>query len=308
MNQTVTSDAHGTSAAGVCLLDKPLAMSSNQAVQKVKRLLNAPKAGHTGSLDPLATGLLPICLGQATKLAQFLLHADKVYQVTAQVGATTSTADAEGEVTQHHPIPANLAERLPQVLPQFIGDIMQVPPMYSALKHQGKRLYQLARQGITVERPPRQITIHQLQLVDCQTDQFTLRVHCSSGTYIRTLVEDIAHAMQTGAYVQALRRVAIGTITEVDMLTLPVLENDVATGQAIPLADPAWLVRQWPQITVTPEQVTQLYYGQPLTMTERDLPAGWIQIWQQQPARFIGMGQLTDHVLAGKRLLSRDSV
>jgi tRNA pseudouridine55 synthase len=302
------SEGHGTPAAGVCLLDKPAGMSSNQAVQKIKRLLNAPKAGHTGSLDPLATGLLPICLGQATKFAQFLLHADKVYQVTAQVGATTSTADAEGEVTGDYPIPANLAERLPQVLQQFIGDITQVPPMYSALKHQGKRLYQLARQGITVERPPRRITIHQLQLIDCQTDRFTLRVHCSSGTYIRTLVEDIAYAMQTGAYVQTLRRVAIGDVTEVDMLTLPALENRIATGQAIPLASPDWLVRQWPRVTVTAEQMTQLYYGQPVTMPDQDSSADWVQIWQQQPATFIGMGQLTDHVLTTKRLLSRDSV
>ncbi|NKB47620.1 MAG: tRNA pseudouridine(55) synthase TruB [Legionellales bacterium] len=289
---------------GVCLLDKPLGLSSNQAVQKVKRLLKAKKAGHTGSLDPLATGLLPICLGQATRFAQFLLHANKLYQVTAQVGAMTTTADAEGDVINHYPIPSNLAQRLTRVLPQFMGDIEQIPPMYSALKHQGKRLYQWAREGVEVERAPRHITIHQLELLDCQTDQFTLQVHCSSGTYIRTLIEDIAMAMDTGAYVQSLRRLAIGDCTPVTMMSLSQLTDDLAMNRTIPLMPVDWLVNQWPKVQITREQAGRICQGQIIDWLEPNVAEGWVQIWQQQPKLFIGMGQLNQQRLAPKRLLN----
>jgi tRNA pseudouridine55 synthase len=205
---------------GILLLDKPLHLSSNQALQKVKHLLQAKKAGHTGSLDPLATGMLPICFGKATKLAQSFLGADKQYTVTAKLGETTATGDAEGEVLETKPVPSLTAEDLQTVLAKFKGEITQIPPMYSAVKIAGKPLYQLARQGITVERQPRAINIYALELVELSLPLMTLKVHCSKGTYIRTLAEDIGQALGCGAYVTALRRTTVGHFSSDTMLTI----------------------------------------------------------------------------------------
>ena len=194
---------------GILVLDKPLGLTSNAALQKVRWLLNAEKAGHTGSLDPLATGVLPLCFGEATKFSQYLLDADKGYETLMQLGATTTTGDAEGDVLERRPVTTGQKE-LEAVLPQFRGPIQQIPPMYSALKKDGQPLYKLARAGEVVERAARSVTILRLELLACTTDKARLQVACSKGTYIRTLVEDIGQVLGCGAYVAELRRTQAG--------------------------------------------------------------------------------------------------
>lgn len=204
---------------GILIFDKPLGMSSNAALQKVRWLFNASKGGHTGSLDPLASGVLPLCLGEATKFSQYLLDADKTYITEARLGMTTSTGDAEGEVLEIKPCQVTLAE-VQALLPRFTGEIEQIPPMYSALKHDGQPLYKLARAGETVERKPRSVTIRQLTLLGLEGDRLRLQVHCSKGTYIRTLVEDIGAALGCGAHVAELRRVQAGPFDLARAVTL----------------------------------------------------------------------------------------
>ena len=208
---------------GVLLLDKPLGLSSNDALQKAKWLLRAEKAGHTGTLDPLATGVLPLCFGAATKFSQLHLDADKTYETTVRLGTKTSTADAEGEVIAQRPVTCTVGQVV-EVLDRFMGPITQVPPMYSALKKDGKALYEYARAGETVEREPRHVVIHDLELLDMQLDGdasfLRLRVTCSKGTYIRTLGEDIAEALSCGGHLSALRRVATGPFDESGCVTL----------------------------------------------------------------------------------------
>ena len=194
---------------GILLLDKPAGMTSNQALQATKRLLQARKAGHTGSLDPLATGLLPLCFGEATKVSQFLLEADKRYQVVLRLGESTNTYDAEGEVTAVRPVSLDRA-RLEQALTRFRGGIDQIPPMYSAIKQEGQPLYKLARAGITVDRPPRRVQIHEIRLLDWQDSRLELEVACSKGTYIRSLAHDLGEVLGCGAHVAALRRLGTG--------------------------------------------------------------------------------------------------
>ena len=212
---------------GVLLLDKPLGLSSNQALQKAKWLLRAEKAGHTGTLDPLATGVLPLCFGAATKFSQLHLDADKTYETTVRLGVRTSTADAEGEVIETRPVECTPGQVV-EVLDRFMGPIQQVPPMHSALKKDGKALYEYAREGETVEREPRDVVIHELELLDMQLQGeapfLRLRVQCSKGTYIRTLGEDIAKALGCGGHLTALRRVATGSFEEKDCITLAALE------------------------------------------------------------------------------------
>jgi tRNA pseudouridine55 synthase len=198
---------------GVVLLDKPPGLSSNSAVQRVKRPLGAKKAGHTGSLDPIATGLLPVCLGEATKLAAFLLDDDKRYETRVRLGVTTASADIEGEVLKTRDVPELNEERIEAVLAQFRGAISQIPPMYSALKHQGRRLYELARKGVEVEREPRNIRIHELLLKGYGADYLDLEVHCSKGTYIRSLAADIGEVLGCGGHVELLRRTAVGALS-----------------------------------------------------------------------------------------------
>jgi len=209
---------------GILILDKPIGVSSNHALQQLRRLFRARKAGHCGSLDPLATGVLPICLGQATKFSSYLLGAHKTYRATCRLGQTTTTGDAEGEVVERRPVAVD-SQRLSQVLPQFIGKIEQVPPMYSALKHQGKRLYQLAREGRQVERLPRQVEIFELELLSLDSDKLEIEVRCSKGTYIRTLAEDIGNALGCGAHLIALRRIAVDTLTEQDSFSFEKLQQ-----------------------------------------------------------------------------------
>ena len=213
---------------GVLLLDKPLGLSSNQALQKAKWLLRAEKAGHTGTLDPLATGVLPLCFGAATKFSGLHLDADKTYEATLQLGVTTTTGDAEGEVIERRAVPAITPEQLEAVRQRFLGRITQVPPMHSALKKDGKALYEYARAGIEVERAPREVEIHALNLALAQVDQaqaaIKIEVTCSKGTYIRTLGEDIGRALGCGGHLTRLRRTATGPFVAAQCTTLPALE------------------------------------------------------------------------------------
>lgn len=209
---------------GVLLLDKPLGVSSNYALQAVRRLYNADKAGHAGTLDPLATGLLPLCFGEATKFSSALLDADKRYIATVQLGVTTDTADAEGAVLMQRPVTTNRAD-LEQVLTRFQGDIEQIPPMHSALKRDGKPLYAYAREGIVLERAPRQVHIYQIQLLEWEAEHFVFEVSCSKGTYVRTLAADIGEALGCGGHLIALRRTGIGALGVTQAHTITELES-----------------------------------------------------------------------------------
>jgi len=210
---------------GILLLDKPINMTSNDALQKVKRLFAAKKAGHTGSLDPIATGQLPLCFGKATKLSEFLgLESDKSYHVVAKLGEKTTTGDIEGAIVQTRPVGEVTANGLKKILAEFLGTIQQIPPMYSAIKYQGKPLYVLARQGIEVPRQARPVQIYALTLQNLSEDTFTFEVHCSKGTYVRTLVEDIGEKLGCGAHVRELRRTMVSPFQGLPMVTLEQLK------------------------------------------------------------------------------------
>ncbi|MCW8956192.1 MAG: tRNA pseudouridine(55) synthase TruB, partial [Gammaproteobacteria bacterium] len=270
----------GRPVNGVVLLDKPLEMSSNHALQKVKRLFDAQKAGHTGSLDPLATGMLPVCLGEATKISAFLLDADKVYRFKCKLGSRTTTADAEGEVIDTRPFEQVTKKDIEAVLPDFMGDIEQVPPMYSALKKDGQRLYDLARQGVEVERAPRPVTIHALTLLSFEAGEVELEAHCSKGTYIRTLAEDIGEALGCGAYVSELRRLAVGPY-HTGMITLDQLQALSEQGQEaldaclLPLDSG---IAHWPEVHLDPDSAYYIKLGQPVQVP-RAPSDGWVRIY-----------------------------
>jgi len=292
---------------GILLLDKPAGLTSNAALQKVKRLYRARKAGHTGSLDPLASGLLPICLGEATKVSGFLLDADKHYWVSCRLGVTTATADAEGEVIETRPVTGVSEQRLREVMESFRGEIEQVPPMYSAVKHQGQRLYSLARQGVEVEREPRRITIHAIELLDFRTPLVEIGVHCSKGTYIRTLVEDIGAALGCGAHVADLRRYGVGPYNASGMVTLDTLEACLAReGEAgidrllLPMESG---LSQWPDVRLSVDAAFYLRQGQPVLVPHAPT-AGLVRLYEGQ-RRFLGVGEiLDDGRVAPRRLLS----
>jgi len=244
---------------GVVLLDKPSGLSSNAALQKVRRLYNAAKAGHTGTLDPMASGLLPLCLGEATKFSQTLLDADKAYVARVRLGETTDTGDAEGEVQQRRPVSADLAQ-IEAVLPQFSGEITQIPPMYSALKRDGKPLYEYARAGVTLERMPRQVRIHEISASDFDGRDFDLHVACSKGTYIRTLAEDIGEALGCGAHLVALRRTRIGNFNIEDAVLLQALEDAEVRADVLAPAD--LLVGNLPTIDLDESAAGAFNHGQ----------------------------------------------
>lgn len=256
----------GRDIDGVILLDKPLGLSSNHALQRVRRALDARKAGHTGSLDPLATGLLPICLGEATKLSSYLLGADKHYRVTASIGTETTTGDAEGEVAGVSNASMPQGRELMRLLASFAGEHEQVPPMYSALKVDGKPLYQYAREGRVVERQARLVSIHAIDLVDADAKRMTLDLAVSSGTYVRTLVEDIARAWGGCAHVAALRRTRVGALGDSEpMVALAQLESEAEDGYE---ATRRWLhpisalIADWPIAALDAEQVDRISHGQ----------------------------------------------
>lgn len=218
---------------GIVLLDKPEGMSSNAALQRVRRAFNARKAGHTGSLDPLASGLLPVCLGQATKACGLLLDADKTYRFRVALGRSTTTGDREGETVDTQPVPPLDAAALRAVAVKFLGESEQVPPMYSALKHDGERLYRLARAGLEVERAPRRIFIHRLELLGTQPDAAEFEVTCSKGTYVRSLAEDLSRALGTVGHVASLRRTSLGPFTGTRMVPLEAVERAAADGSGL---------------------------------------------------------------------------
>lgn len=255
----------GRDINGIFLLDKSQGMSSNDIMQKVKRLFQANKAGHTGALDPLATGMLPICLGEATKFSQYLLDADKRYQVIAKLGERTDTSDADGQVVQKREVNIDLAKIL-TALEQFRGEIMQVPTMFSALKYQGKALYEYARAGITIEREARPISIFELKFIDYQIPYLTLEVHCSKGTYIRTLVDDLGEVLGCGAHVTRLRRIAVADYPYNKMMTLEQLQQ-FSEQEDLNLLDQHLLpmesaVIRLPGLHLTKEQARAVGFGQ----------------------------------------------
>jgi len=296
----------GRNVNGVLLLDKPLEMSSNLALQIVKRLFNANKAGHTGSLDPLATGLLPICFGEATKASGFLLDADKHYQVRCKLGEKTATGDAEGEVIERRPVEGIDAERLEAAFERFRGEIEQIPPMYSAVKHQGQRLYDLARQGIEVAREPRRIVIHSLTLTGLELPYFDIDVRCTKGTYVRTLAEDIGEVLGCGAHVTQLRRLGVGPYDATGMVTLDRLKalaegEDFAALDAYICPTESALV-QWPEVRLSPDAAFYLKQGQAVVVPHAPTN-GWVRLYAPDQC-FLGMGQiLDDGRVAPKRMM-----
>ena len=301
---------HGRDIDGILLLDKPLHLTSNEALQRVKRLYQANKAGHTGSLDPLATGLLPVCLGGATKFSTYLLDADKHYRVRIRLGITTTTADAEGEVLETRPVVGVEEARLRAVMERFLGPIEQLPPMYSAVKHQGERLYKLARQGIEVERQPRTVTIHSMELIDLALPELELDVHCSKGTYVRTLAEDLGAELGCGGHVIGLRRTGVGPYVEPErrFVTLDEIEDLIATHEdPYPTLDSLLLplesaLEHWPAVRLTADAAFYLGQGQAVLVPQAPTE-GLVRLYD--PSRhFLGVGFiLDDGKVQPKRLL-----
>ncbi|MBE2894315.1 tRNA pseudouridine(55) synthase TruB [Spirabiliibacterium falconis] len=295
----------GRDIDGVVLLDKPQGMSSNDVLQKVKRLFQANKAGHTGALDPLATGMLPICLGEATKFSQFLLDADKTYLVTAKLGERTDTSDADGQIISQREVKCGLRE-IEQALPQFCGDILQVPTMFSALKHNGKPLYEYARAGITIEREARPITVFSLELISCCAPFLTLNVHCSKGTYIRTLVDDLGEMLGCGAHVTMLRRTSVANYPQDKMFTLTQLqhyaEQDVnALDDLLLSTDSA--VSTLPALVLDDIHTQRICQGQRLKLA-LDMDEQQVRLFSPQQ-QFLGVGRFDAHqVLHPQRLVT----
>jgi tRNA pseudouridine55 synthase len=291
--------------SGIILLDKPLGFTSNAALQKVRWLLNAEKAGHTGSLDPLATGVLPLCFGEATKFSQYLLDADKGYETVMRLGQTTSTGDAEGEVLLQREVTCSRAD-IEAVLPAFRGEISQIPPMYSALKRDGQPLYKLARAGVVVEREARSVTINSLELLDFEQTQARLAVSCTKGTYIRTLVEDIGEQLGCGAYVAQLRRTQAGPFALAQTVTLEELERVHAEGgneavdQFLLPSDSGLL--HWPIVQFSEHSSFYWLNGQPVRAPEAP-QFGMVRV-QDHNGRFIGIGEVSeDGRIAPRRLI-----
>ena len=285
---------------GVLLFDKPFALSSNAALQKVRRLFQAEKAGHTGTLDPLATGLLPICFGEATKFASSLLEADKTYHASIRLGQTTTTGDAEGDTISICAVELN-EEQVRSTLCNFVGEIQQVPPMYSAIKHQGRPLYEYIRKGETVVRASRSVMIHELVLLSFESDLVEIRVRCSKGTYIRTLAEDIGMALGCGAYLQGLRRTAIGPFNLEDAHNFAQMESiDMLEREAYVLP-PDSLLLDMPALDLDITQVTRIAQGQCLAVLD-GLPDGRVRLYG--PQCFVGVGDLVGQKLTPVRLTS----
>ena len=296
---------------GVLLLDKPAGWSSNDALIKAKRLLNALKAGHTGTLDPFATGLLPLCFGEATKFSQDLLEADKAYEAVVHLGITTNTGDTEGETTATLPVDVTVGQ-IAAAMDRFRGPIAQVPPMYSALKRDGKPLYEYARAGVTLEREARQVHIHVLELLDYQAPYLRIRVVCSKGTYIRVLGEEIGNALGCGGHLQALRRTGVGTLT---------LENSVTLEQFMAMSDEQrsaallpvdGLLHSFPAVMLGDVLAQRFLHGQRLALGKEEVavPAasGRVRVYQENGGRLLGTGLMQEFgILAPERLVATPS-
>ncbi|MCZ4059419.1 tRNA pseudouridine(55) synthase TruB [Pantoea sp. LMR881] len=292
----------GRDVHGVLLLDKPQGASSNDVLQKVKRIFNANRAGHTGALDPLATGMLPICLGEATKFSQYLLDSDKRYRVIARLGQRTDTSDADGNVVETRPVSFNQAE-LDAALDGFRGDTLQVPSMFSALKHQGRPLYEYARQGIHIEREARPITVYELQFIRWQDDELELEIHCSKGTYIRTIIDDLGEKLGCGAHVIMLRRLQVARYPFEKMVTLEHLNTllNAATEAGLSLEeqlDPLLLpmdspASAFPEVNLLPVVAAYFKQGQPVQAS--NVPTeGLVRVTEGEARKFIGMAEIAD--------------
>ncbi|EKD92391.1 MAG: hypothetical protein ACD_29C00031G0006 [uncultured bacterium] len=284
---------------GILLLDKPLGLSSNSALQKVKNLFQAKKAGHTGSLDPLATGMLPICFGEATKFSQYLLDSDKKYCVTMQLGIRTTTSDAEGEIVATRAVPYFSIQDIDKAFDTFRGNISQVPSMYSALKYHGKPLYYLARQGITVERQSRTIAIYDLKIISFKDNCVCFTVHCSKGTYVRTLVDDVGEKLNCGAHVTQLRRLSVGEYLENKMITLEALQQESDLKKH--LISIETIVTHLPEAVLTSTMIFYLKQGQSVFLSAIP-PSGFIRLLDSAK-KFVGIGESIDGKIAPRRIL-----
>ena len=295
----------GNDINGILLLDKPFGISSNQALQKVRYLFKAKKAGHTGSLDPLATGVLPICFGEASKVTPFLLDSNKSYTCTAQLGETTTTGDKEGDSLQTREIKPFSHHQLEAVLDKFRGNISQVPPMYSALKHNGQPLYKLARQGIEIKRKERAVTIFELDLLEQSTDSITLHIKCSKGTYIRTLAQDIGEALECGAHLSMLKRTEVEPFDCNKLYRIETIENLLKSKQhalekcLLPI-DSA--LPQHPSLVLSDDELKRIKNG--LKVSRSDVPDTQIIRLYDKENTFIGIGRLSsDKQLTARRLM-----
>ena len=293
---------------GLLLLDKPSGMSSNRALQRAKRLFAAAKAGHAGSLDPLATGMLPVFFGAATRLAAFMLEARKSYRVTATLGSATTTGDAEGEtIEERRDVPPPALDVIAAAVDRFVGEIEQVPPMYSALKRDGVPLYRLARSGIEVERAPRRVTIEELTIERYDWPELTLHVRCSKGTYVRTLVEDVARAAGTLGHVAALRRLSVSPFREGGMRTFAEIETAAAGGAAALdalLLPPEEALEGWPSAHLGRAEAAKVAHGQAVA-ADPALPCGHVKVYADS-GRLIAIGLVTeDRTLAPMRVFLR---
>lgn len=295
----------GNDIHGIVLLDKPVGLSSNQALQKARGLFQARKAGHTGSLDPFATGMLPVCLGEASKTAAYMLEAGKRYSATARLGAATTTGDLEGEVIQTCPLPDIDAGALQQALDRFTGEIEQVPPMYSALKHEGKPLYEYARAGIVIERPARRVTIHRMSLLEWRPPDLTFEVHCSKGTYIRTLAEDIAKELGSCAHLVALRRTVVEPFDDFRMHTLAQLQEAKDNGRLAEALLPIDAgLPDWPRIELDATRQGQFMHGNRFGFVLRGLGAGKVRVYGPDD-NLLGLADLTvDGVLKPEKVFN----
>ncbi|MCO6523802.1 MAG: tRNA pseudouridine(55) synthase TruB, partial [Candidatus Schmidhempelia sp.] len=293
---------------GVLLLDKPTGMTSNDVLQKVKRIYQANKAGHTGALDPLATGMLPICFGEATKFSQYLLDSDKRYRVIAKLGERTDTSDADGQIIQTRPICFE-PQHLMQALDQFRGTLKQVPTMFSALKYQGKPLYEYARQGITVPREGRDITVYDLQLIRYIGNKLELEIHCSKGTYIRTIIDDLGELLGCGAHVIYLRRLQVSNYPYAHMVSLEQLTTQQPDDPALytyllPADSP---VQDYPMVSISMQQGQDILLGRSIVITIEQVPENQlVRIYasDEQHKQFLGVGIYSHNQLLPKRLIS----
>jgi len=289
----VSRRKRGLDIHGVVLLDKPVGITSNRALQKVRGIFQARKAGHTGSLDPFASGMLPICLGEASKTAAFMLEARKKYRATARLGEMTTSGDIEGEVIQTCQVSDTDAEKLVQSLQAFVGDIEQVPPMYSALKHEGKPLYEYARAGIEIERPARPVTIHAIDLVEWQSPRLSFDVHCSKGTYIRTLAEDIAKAMGSCAHLIQLRRTSVEPFESHPMVSLQQLQDAKEHGGLEDFLLPVDVgLPDWPRVDLDAEQHAKFKHGNHFSFSGEGISAGKVRVYDSDE-NLLGLADLS---------------
>lgn len=292
--------------SGILLLDKPVGLTSNEALQIVKKLFNANKAGHTGSLDPNASGMLPICFGEATKFSQFLLEANKHYLVTGKLGEITASGDNESPVIVTRPVKDIDREAFVKILPQFRGKILQLPPMYSAIKYQGQPLYKLARQGIEVERTRREINIYTLELLELADNLAKFVIFCSKGTYVRTLIVDIGEVLGCGAHVVELRRLSVGPYKESQMIPLNNLREAAAKNDCkaldrflLPIES---ILQDMPEVTLTPDMLYYMAAGQPLLISGAPT-SGWVKL-KNKKGMFFGVGEvMSDGKVAPRKVM-----